>query len=72
MRAGFPAAITNPGILLLTTDPAPITVFSPIVTPGRSIVPAPIQQPFFKIIESSAVGEGYPWSYMGNLGSENL
>lgn len=44
--AGLPAATTLLGIDFVTIDPAPITVFSPIVTPGSKIVFAPIQLPF--------------------------
>lgn len=41
---GFPTATTLDGISFVTTLPAPITVLSPIVTPGKMIAPAPIQQ----------------------------
>lgn len=34
---GFPAANTPDGISLVTRLPAPITVLSPIVTPGRIV-----------------------------------
>ena len=39
---GFPTATQFPGTELVTTLPAPITLFSPIVTPGRRIQPPPI------------------------------
>ena len=45
--AGFPATITSSGISLVTTEPAPTTEFSPIVTPLKIVAPAPIQQFFF-------------------------
>ena len=32
-------------VVLVTTDPAPITEFSPIVTPGQTIAPPPTQTP---------------------------
>ena len=32
---GFPNAVTFDGISLVTTDPAPIVILSPIVTPGK-------------------------------------
>ena len=34
---GLPAANTPDGISLVTTLPAPITVFDPIVTPGKIV-----------------------------------
>ena len=43
-RQGDPTAITPAGMSRVTTLPAPITVLSPIVTPGSMVVPAPIQQ----------------------------
>ena len=39
---GLPKAITLLGISLVTTLPEPIILFSPIVTPGLTIVPPPI------------------------------
>ena len=33
--AGFPAAITFSGIFLVTTEPLPITEFSPMETPFK-------------------------------------
>ena len=46
--AGFPTAIQFSGISLVTTLPAPIIALSPIDTPGRIILPEPIQT-FFPI-----------------------
>ena len=43
---GFPAATTLSGILCVTTLPEPITVLSPMLTPGLIIVPPPIQTLF--------------------------
>ena len=43
-RHGLPAAMTPLGTSRVTTLPAPITVLSPIVTPGKMIAPPPIQQ----------------------------
>ena len=40
--AGFPATTQFLGISFVTTEPAPITELSPIVTPGKTIAPAPI------------------------------
>ena len=39
---GFPTATQFGGIVRFTTLPAPITLFSPMVTPGRRIQPPPI------------------------------
>ena len=39
---GFPTATTFDGISFVTTLPAPITVLSPIVTPGNTITFPPI------------------------------
>lgn len=36
-RQGLPAAITLAGMSLVTTLPAPIIEFSPIVTPGKTL-----------------------------------
>src|SRR3954454_13486096 len=41
IRHGFPAANTPAGMSLVTTLPAPITVFGPIFTPGQMIAPPP-------------------------------
>ena len=43
-RHGLPTATTLAGMSFVTTLPAPITVFSPMVTPGTTITPAPSQQ----------------------------
>ncbi len=40
-RAGLPTAITFAGRSRVTTEPAPTTVLSPIVTPGQTITPPP-------------------------------
>ena len=45
---GFPTATTFAGMSFVTTLPAPITLLSPIVTPGIISAPEPIQQ-FFPI-----------------------
>ena len=42
-RQGTPTATTFSGMDLDTTLPAPITELSPMVTPARTVVPAPIQ-----------------------------
>ena len=41
---GLPTATTFDGISVATILPAPMTVLSPIVTPGSIVTPAPIQQ----------------------------
>ncbi len=41
-RAGFPATIVLGATSLVTTEPAPTTAFSPTVTPGKIVAPAPI------------------------------
>jgi hypothetical protein len=40
--AGIPATTVFSGTTLLTTAPAPTTEFSPTVTPGKMVAPAPI------------------------------
>jgi hypothetical protein len=40
-RHGFPAANTPSGMALVTTLPAPMTHFEPILTPGQMIAPPP-------------------------------
>lgn len=44
-RHGFPTATQFSGMERVTTLPAPMTLFLPIVTPGRRIAPPPIQTP---------------------------
>ncbi len=53
-RHGLPAAMTLAGISLVTTLPAPITVFSPIVTPGSTIAPPPIHT-----LSPMVIGDAY-------------
>ncbi len=53
-RQGFPTANEFSGIDLLTTLPAPITEFLPIVTPGKIITPPPIQT-----LSSIVTGKAY-------------
>jgi hypothetical protein len=45
--AGFPAAIEDGGTSLVTTAPAPIIAFSPIITPASIVALEPIEAPFF-------------------------
>src|SRR5215212_11213602 len=40
-RAGFPTAITSAGMCRVTIEPAPITLLSPMVTPGQTMTPPP-------------------------------
>ena len=42
-RQGLPTATTPAGISLVTTDPAPMTLLSPMVTPGQMTTLPPIQ-----------------------------
>lgn len=42
-RAGEPTAIAAAGTSFVTTEPAPTTALSPMVTPGRITEPEPIQ-----------------------------
>src|SRR2546428_4905387 len=44
-RAAFPATIALPGTLRVTTLPAPIRAFSPIVILARMVAPEPIDAP---------------------------
>ena len=43
IRAGFPAATQLAGMSFVTTEPAPMTTLSPMVTPGRMQAFPPIQ-----------------------------
>src|SRR5208282_6807298 len=45
--AGLPATTAPGGTSLVTTLPAPIIAFSPIVIPQSSVVPEPIEAPRF-------------------------
>ena len=47
--AGLPIATCPFGISCVTTEPAPISVFSPMIIPGRIIDPAPITALFFMV-----------------------
>lgn len=51
---GLPAANTPDGISLVTTLPAPITVFDPIVTPGK-IVTLEVTQTLSPIVTGLAI-----------------
>src|SRR5690606_12440620 len=44
-RHGLPTATQLAGRSLVTTLPAPTTVFSPMLTPGQTIAPPPSQTP---------------------------
>ena len=41
---GLPTATQLDGIFFVTTEPAPIIVSSPILTPGSTIVESPMKQ----------------------------
>ena len=43
IRHGLPTAMQSAGMSCVTTDPAPITALSPIVTPGSTVTLAPSQ-----------------------------
>ena len=45
--AGLPTTIVFAGTSFVTTAAAPTIAFSPIVTPGKIVTPAPIQAFFF-------------------------
>src|SRR5437016_3053713 len=51
--AGFPATIIFGGTSRVTTLPAPTIAFSPIVTRERTVVPEPIEEPFFTRVVST-------------------
>src|SRR2546427_9371825 len=53
-RAGDPATITLAGTSRVTTLPAPIRAFSPIVMLARMVVPEPIDAPFLTRVGSTA------------------
>ena len=42
IRHGFPAATTPAGMSRVTTEPAPMMLLSPIVTPGVIVTEPPI------------------------------
>src|SRR5574343_1411654 len=44
--AGFPTTVVSGGTSFVTTDPAPTTAFSPMITPQRIVLLAPIVAPF--------------------------
>ena len=50
---GFPTATTSAGISFVTTEPAPITALSPILTPGRTTTFPPSQTPSPIVIGSA-------------------
>jgi len=57
--AGLPATIARGGTSFVTTEPAPITEFSPIVIPHKSVAPDPIDAPrlttVFRHFQSASV-----------------
>src|SRR5690606_1181054 len=53
-RAGLPTATTPGGRLRVTTEPAPTTVSSPIVTPASTIAPPPSQTLSWIVMGSAA------------------
>src|SRR5215471_11279692 len=52
-RAGLPATIVFGGTSLVTTLPAPIRAFSPMVTPQSTVAPEPIEAPFFTTVAAT-------------------
>ena len=69
MTAGLPATNTFDGTSLLTTEPAATITQSPIVTPGKMMALAPIQQSL--PITTGACNGGYNLLslFFGPLGS---
>lgn len=55
--AGFPPQISFSGTLLVTTEPAPIILFLPIVTPFNIMLEAPINAPSSIIIGLDLISE---------------
>src|SRR6266404_927241 len=51
--AGFPATIAFASTFFVTTLPAPMIAFSPIVTLLRMVEPDPIEAPFFTNVFST-------------------
>ena len=67
MRAGFPATIVLAGTSLVTTDPAPINAFSPMVMPQSMVALLPIDAPFLikvSIMVQSASVWGEPSGFV--------
>src|SRR2546426_4057834 len=52
-RAGYPATIALAGTSRVTTLPAPIRAFSPIVMLARMVAPEPMEAPFFTSVGST-------------------
>jgi len=63
-RAGTPKATTSAGKSRVTTEPAPTTVLSPMVTPGHTITPAATQT-----LSPSAMGCAYSQPFRRGSGS---
>src|ERR1700730_1741777 len=51
--AGFPATIVFAGTSFVTTLPAPTSAFSPITILDRTVLPEPMEAPFFTIVAST-------------------
>src|SRR5213592_689856 len=52
-RAGYPATIALAGTSRVTTLPAPIRAFSPMVILARIVAPDPIEAPFLTSVGST-------------------
>lgn len=52
--AGLPATIVFGGTSRVTTLPAPMMAFSPMVTWDRTVEPEPMEAPFFTRVGSTA------------------
>src|SRR2546426_12668176 len=52
-RAGYPATIALAGTSRVTTLPAPIRAFSPIVMLARMVAPEPIEAPLLTSVGST-------------------
>src|SRR5438128_11350954 len=73
-RAGYPATITLAGTSRVTTLPAPIRAFSPIVRLARMVAPEPIDAPFLTRVGSTVQSFSVCSSPLGEVarGCESL
>ena len=67
VRAGFPYAKAYAGMSVVTTLPAPIKAYSPMLTPQTITVPAPIEAKIIELKEVPTKLKGTPM--LGFLGT---
>jgi len=62
--AGFPTQISPAGTFFVTTEPAPIKAFSPMVIPGSNVEPASTEAPLQILVLSSFQSGFYALGYI--------